>query len=246
METEYEYDSRSDSDEEPCGYEHIWNEVNKRIRVSSGKISVKILEDDAPYNLSFLKDIIEQGVSLEFLGYQYQIERHHNNIVCNPSKGTGRIKDMRRLEKLCVESTEPMLFSDQVFSLEIPNASGFTMPFLNIKFLTIGHPDKKLIENVRLLPKLEYLTIEGSIPIFTMFKGFDSLELLTFKNIQSCYQLLNLVCTSALSRYIALHVVDMQIPEFLAILFCSKRVQCTNIKVSCVNGMLDYQEWSPN
>jgi hypothetical protein len=238
---EYEYESRSDSDEEPCGYENVWNEVNKRIRVSVGKISVKIFANDDPSVLIFLENIIKQGVSMEFLGYQSQIESLHNAIVYNPSNGTKRIKNIYRLEKLCAESTEPIL--SKVFGLEIPNASGFMIPFPNVKFLTIGNPDKNLIENVMLLPKLEYLTLEGSIPIFTMFKGFDSLELLTLKNIQSCYQLLNLVCTSALSRYIAVHVVDMRIPEFVAESFRNKRVQCTNITVDCEDGGVDYQEW---
>lgn len=184
--------------------------------------------------------VLNKGVSGEFLGYQLQIEQWHNAIIWNPSKGN-RIKEMRRLEELCEESTETL--TSEVYGLEIPNAIGFNFTFPNLKFLTIGSPDKKIIDKLRTLQNLEYLTIEDSMPIFTMFKGFDSLELLTLKNIQNSYQITNLVCGSATSRYISIHVMNIQVPEFLAVLFRTNRVQCTNITVNCEKQSVDYQEW---
>ena len=243
MEEEYEYDTPSDSDEEPCGHETVWKEVGVRINISLGKIYVKMLENDDPSVLTFLNDIIKHGVSGEFLGYQVQIERQHNAIVWNPSTGN-RIKDMRRLEKLCAESTEPLLSTSHVYGLEIPNASGFEIPMLdNVKFVTVGDPDNKLMGQLRTLQNLEYLTIEGTMPICTMSKGFDSLELLTLKNITSSYQITNLVCGSCASRFINIHVVNTQIPDFIAVLFKNNRVQCTNVTVICERGSNDYQEW---
>lgn len=250
-EEEYEYDTPSDSDDDECPYENVWNEVYKRIKINNGKIHVKIGENDDPSVLVFLSEIINKGVSGEFLSYQLQIEQRHNAIIWNPSKGNpskgnpskrnNRIKEMRKLEELCAESTEPL--TSEVYGLEIPNSNGFDFTFPNLKFLTIGSPDKKIIEKLRPLPKLEYLTIEGRMPIFTMFEGFDSLELLTLKNIQNSYQITNLVCGSATSRYITIHAIDMQIPEFIAVLFKSNRVQCTNITVNCEKKSVDYQEW---
>ena len=238
-EEEYEYDTPSDSDDDECPYENVWNEVYKRIKVNNGKIHVKIDENDDPTVLDFLSEIISKGVSGEFLSYQLQIEQRHNAIIWNPSKGN-RIKEMRKLEELCAESTEPLI--SEVYALEIRNSNGFDFSFPNLKFLTIGSPDKKIIEKLRPLPKLEYLTIEGSMPIFTMFEGFDSLELLTLKNIPNSYQITNLVCSTT-SRYITIHAMDMQIPEFIAVLFKSNRVQCTNITVNCEKRSVDYQEW---
>lgn len=244
MEEEYEYDTPSDSDDEKCPYENVWNEVYKRIKVINGKIHVKIEENDDPSVLVFLSEIINKGVSGEFLSYQLQIEQRHNAIIWNPSKGNlskrNRINEMRKLEELCAESTEPLI--SEVYGLEIPNSNGFDFTFSNLKFLTIGSPDKKIIEKIRTFPKLEYLTIEDRMPIFTMFEGFESLELLTLKNIKKSYQITNLVC-SATSRYITVHVMEMQIPEFIAVLFKSNRVQCTNITVHCEKRSMDYQEW---
>lgn len=243
MEDDYEYDTPSDSDEEPCGHENVWNEVCKRINISMGKIYLQILENDDPSVLTFLNDIIKEGVSGEFLNYQLQIEQQHNAIVWNPSTGN-RIKDMRRLEKLCAESTEPLLSESCVHGLEIPNADGFRLPiWTNVKFVTVGNPDKETMEQLRILQNLEYLTIEGTMPVFSMFKGFDSLELLTLRNIKSAYQITNLVCGSCTSRFINLHVVNTQIPGFLAVLFKNNHVQCTNVTVNCERGSNDYQEW---
>ena len=73
MEDDYEYDTPSDSDEEPCGHENVWNEVCKRINISMGKIYLQILENDDPSVLTFLNDIIKEGVSGEFLNYQLHI-----------------------------------------------------------------------------------------------------------------------------------------------------------------------------
>ena len=240
MEEEYEYDTPSDSDDEPCPYENVWNAVCKRIKVTDGRVYIKLEENDDTSVLTFLSDIISKGVSGEFLGYQLQIEQWHNAIIWNPSKGN-RIKEMRRLEELCEESTETL--TSEVYGLEIPNVIGFDFTFPNLKFLTIGSPDKKIIEKLRTLQNLEYLTIEDTMPIFTMFKGFDSLELLTLKNIQNSYQITNLVCGSATSRYISIHVMNIQVPEFLAVLFRTNRVQCTNITVNCEKQSVDYQEW---
>ena len=131
---EYEYDTPSDSDDEQCPHENVWNEVYKRIKVRNGEISVNIGENDDPSVLIFLSDIISQGVSGEFLNYQLQIEQQHNAIVWNPSKGN-RIKDMRRLEQLCDESTEPR--TSEVSGLEIPNANGIDFTFSNLKCVTI-------------------------------------------------------------------------------------------------------------
>jgi len=238
MEEEYEYDTPSDSDDEQCPYENVWNAVYKRIKVRNGKISVKIDENDDPSVLMFLSDIINQGVSGEFLSYQLQIEQQHNAIVWQPSKGN-RIKDMRRLEQLCAESTEPR--TSEVSGLEIPNSNGFDFTFPNLKFLTIGNPDKKLIEKLRTLQKLEYLTIEGNMPLFTLLSGFDSLELLTLKNINSTS--INRLCTTASSRYIAIHIVNMQVSVYLAELFKKNYIQCTNVTVICEKRSLGYWEW---
>ena len=238
MEEHYEYDTPSDSDDEQCPYENVWNEVYKRIKVVSGKIYVTIDENDDPSVLTFLSDIIQQGVSGEFLNFQLQIEQQHNAIVWNPSQGN-RIKDMRRLEQLCAESTEPR--TSEVSGLTIPNSNGFDFTFTNLKFLTIGNPDKKVIEKLRTLQKLEYLTIEGNMPIFTMFEGFDSLELLTLKNITSTS--INRLCTTASSRYIAIHIVNMQVSLYLAELFKKNHIQCTNVTVNCEKKSLGYWEW---
>tara|TARA_B110001452_G_C15176627_1_gene408804 strand:+ start:292 stop:1035 length:744 start_codon:yes stop_codon:yes gene_type:complete len=238
MEEQYEYDTPSDSDDEQCPHENVWNEVYKRITVSQGQISVKIDKNDDPSVLTFLSDIIQQGVSGEFLSFQLQIEQQHNAIVWNPSKGN-RIKDMRRLEQLCDESTEPR--TSEVSGLEIPNANGFDFTFPNLKFVTIGDPDKKLIEKLRKLTKLEYLTIEGNMPLFTILNGFDSLELLTLKNISSTS--INRLCTTASSRYIAIHIVNMQVSVYLAELFKKNHIQCTNVTVNCEKKSLGYWEW---
>jgi len=240
MEEEYEYDTPSESDDEQCPYENVWNEVYKRIRVVQGKVYITIEENDAPSVLTYLEDIINQGVSGEFLSYQVQIEQRHNAIVCNPSKGN-RINDMRRLEQLCAESTEPI--TSEVCGLEIPNARGFEFTFPNLKFLSIGEPDKQLIEKLRTLQKLEYLTIEGKMPSFSMFEGFDSLELLTLKNIKNSIMITNLVCSSANSRHIAIHAMNMQVPEFIAVFFKNYNVHCTDVAVNCEKRSVDYQEW---
>ena len=239
-EEEYEYDTPSDSDDEPCPYENVWNAVYKRIRVAQGQVYIQIKENDDPSVLTFLGDIVTQGVSGEFLSYQVQIEQQHNAIVWSPSKGN-RIKDMRRLEELCAESTEPR--TSKVCGLEIPNAMGFEFTFPNLKFLTIGEPNKKQIRQIRTLAKLEYLTIEGHMPIFSMFQGFDSLELLTLQNIKNSCQITHLVCSSANARHITIHAVNMHVSEFIAEFFKNKHVHCTNVTVNCKKRSVDYQEW---
>ena len=247
MEEEYEYDTARGGDDEQCPYENVWNAVYKRIKVTNGKIYVTIDENDDPSVLTFLEDIIKQGVSSEFLSNQMQIEQVHNAIVSNPSK-SNRVKDMRRLEKLTAESTEPMLYMSEVNTLEIPNAKGFKLSCMNIKFIIVGNPSRKLIEQLRNLPDLEYLTITGRIPIFSMYDGFDALELLTLQNVTSrCQltqaQLTQLVCGSATSRCINIHIKYMQVPEIIAELFKNNRVQCTNVTVKCKKRSIGYQEW---
>jgi len=249
-----EHDTRSDCPgEEECGtpYENVWNEVWNRIKIrpaaGGGKIHIKLEENDDPSVLTFLEDIIKQGVSSEFLLNQMQIEQVHNAIVSNPSAGN-RVKDMRRLEKLTAESTEPMLYMSEVNTLEIPNAKGFKLSCMNIKFIIVGNPSRKLIEQLRNLPDLEYLTITGRIPIFSMYDGFDALELLTLENVSSrCQltqaQLTQLVCGSATSRCINIHIKYMQVPEIIAELFKNNRFQCTNVTVKCKKRSIGYQEW---
>ena len=222
--TDEEYDTPSDTDEESCPYENVWNEVSKRIKVSLGQICVKIEENDDPSVLTFLSDTINKGISGEFLSYQVQIEQKHNAIISHPSKGN-RIKEMRRLEQLCAESNEPL--TSEVYSLEIPNAIGFDLTFPNLKFVTIGNPNTQVIEQLRTLKNLEYLTIEGNMPIFTMCEGFESLELLTLQNIKCTW--INTLCTTASSIHI--HIINMQISANLAKIFKISHIQCTNVTV---------------
>lgn len=241
---EYEYDSPSDPDEEACGYENKWNEVKKRLRINNRHVYIRLDENDDPSVLTELCNIVREGVSSEFLSYQLQIEQIHNAIISNPSKKqSNRVKDMRRLEELCNQSTEPILTLGDVHFLELPDARGFILPFDNLKFVTIGHPTKHIIDQLKHHPHLEYLTLSGNLPIFTMINGFNQLKLLTLRNITCSFQIIKLVCTNARLLYINIHVVEMQIPEFVAVLFKDQHVQCTNVTVLCGEEVVAYKEW---
>lgn len=190
------------SDGETCGYESTWNDVNKRILINGGRVSLQLEENDDPTVLSLLFNILQEGISDEFLSYQLQIEQLHNAIVCNPSQGRARVLKMRRLEELCDASSERILYAKDVDSINIPNAVGFTLPFTNIKFANIGCPTKNVLGQLQKMAHLEYLTLSGSLPTFSMSTGFDNLESITLIDTTSSIENLNRMCTAANSRYI--------------------------------------------
>jgi len=222
-------------------YANLWKEVIQRVNVVKDSLIVNIKDNDDPSVLILLTTLINEGVSVELMSCQYQIEQIHNAIVNNPTKGN-RVQKMRRLETLSIQSLEPRLNINHVLELTIPDATDFTISFPNLKFIALGNPTKKMIEQVRLLPHLEYLTIYTSLPPFTLFGGFNALETLTLSHLASPGQITQLLILTAASRYINIHVVGLRIPEFIAVLFKTHHVQCTNVLVlTPVN--IDYKHW---
>ena len=121
---EYEYDTPSDSDEEPVGYEMIWHALCKRIHFKEDGIHITLLTDDCLSILDTILSYIEPGINRQSTTYNFHIESLHNAIVNNPTrnKGVGRLAEMKRLYQLRDNDTTPKLYIKDIVSLWIQDA----------------------------------------------------------------------------------------------------------------------------
>lgn len=186
--TEYEYDSISDSDEEPVGQESFWSEMYKRIscqyndELHNNEIHIRLKEND---DISVFHEIvatIRNGVSSQFLSIQVQLEQIHNAIVYNPSKKQGpqRLNKIIQLRKLL----NPNLFLNDVRRLYIQNAEDYVVirGIPHLRELILVNPTSALLhilDSFKHLKKLEIKNIASVPPLYHL----KSLETLTLTNI---------------------------------------------------------------
>jgi hypothetical protein len=145
---EYEYDTPSDSDEEPAGYEMIWHALCKRIHFKEDGIHITLLTDDCLSILDTILSYIEPGINRQSTTYNFHIESLHNAIVNNPTrnKGVGRLVEMKRLCKLRDNDTTPTLYIKDVVSLWIQDAREIKefKGFKHLHHLRLDHPSPSI------------------------------------------------------------------------------------------------------
>jgi hypothetical protein len=238
--TEYEYDSPNDSDEEIVGYQSYWQEMQKRIHCTFDEIHIRMEENDATSVFHEIINAIRNGVSCQFIVVQLQIEHIHNAIINNPTKRKGpqRLNDIKRLQKLL----NPNLFLKHIQRLNISNAEDYQqltyMP--NLKKLTVKNPTNALLSSLCSFKRLTTLSIEdiASVPPLYHIKSLKTLTITNMKRFR------DVTAIRFSNQDVDVHIRDSTVWPADAILMsmASPRTTLTNIQV--IDGKTKtYDEW---
>ena len=236
--TEYEYESASESDEDVVGCQSYWKEIQKRIHCTFDEIHIHMEENDDISVFHEIINAIQNGVSGQFLAVQLQIENIHNAIINNPTKRKGpqRLNDIKRLQTLL----NPNMFLRHIYKLNIPNAEDYQkityMP--NLRELTVKAPTNALMNSLKSFKRLATLNIEDitSVPSLYHIKSLKTLTITNLKRFRDA------TAIRFLNRDVDVHIRDSTVWPADAILMSSPRITLTNIQV--IDGKTKpYDEW---
>lgn len=239
--TEYEYESHSDWDEEPVGWESFWNEMCKRIRCSSGHINIEMEENDDTSVLREILNVVSEGVSGQFLAIKLEMEHIHNAIVNNPSKNKGmrRLKDMKRLKYLL----NPELYIKDIFKLDIPNAEDYTsLPRLqNLRELVLHKPRNDLLRTLAHFEALETLELSNITSVPPLYH-IKNLKVVHLKNIK---RFRHATTITLMSNDVQIYISDSFLwPADAIIMRSRKNVIISNVMINDGVQCQTFEEWS--
>ena len=248
MDIDYEYDSPSDSDEEPVGRESFWGEMSKRIKCESNQVHIYMEDNDDTSVMDNIIETIRSGVSAQTIACQCQLENLHNAIVNNPSKGTGpqRLNDIVKLQSLI----QPDLNLTHVTHIHIPNAEDYrskhvrewAMHMPNLVFMSLSSPKTDMLQKLHRFPRLQHLWIDN-VDILPGFYIVENLEVLTLSRIR---RFRDNGAILFLQR-VRIDVQNSTLGESDCIVLKTHgNVTYTDVHVDTGNGILKHEEWLAN
>lgn len=248
MDIDYEYDSPSDSDEEPVGRESFWGEMSKRIKCEYNQVHIYMEDNDDTSVMDNIIETIRSGVSAQTIACQCQLENLHNAIVNNPSKGSGpqRLNDIVKLQSLI----HPDLNLTHVTHIHIPNAEDYrskhvrewAMHMPNVISLSFNSPKPCMLQTLSLFRQLQHLRIEN-IYILPGFYIVENLKVLTLSRIRRFRD----SGAVLFLQHVRIDVQHSTLDESDCILLKTHgNVTYTNVHVDTGNGILKHEEWLAN
>ena len=243
--TEYEYESPSDSDDEAVGTETFWHEMHKRIKCHTDEIHITLEANDDTSVLNTVLDTIDEGISSQTIAVQCQIEHLHNAIVQNPSarKGPQRLRDIKRLQAL----VSPALHLRHVTHLTIPNAEDYVPTHVRrwaarlprLTHVTLSKPTMHTMQALCVLPNVEHLSIAQvtCVPSFYAIKQLNTLTLAHFKRLRD-------ISAVFFMHRVAVRVQHCMLREGDALLLRAQgNVVYDDVTVETVDGPIPHEAW---